>query len=55
MMHLSDTSSVAQHLKKPFMPNNRITENSYRKQTILEQQNNKQKLQILEALPIRNI
>ena len=28
-MHLSDTSSIAQHLKKTFMPNNRIMENSY--------------------------
>ena len=31
------------------MPNNRITENSYQN-TTSEQQNNKQKLQILEAL-----
>ena len=31
-MPLTDTSSRAQHLKKTFMPNNRITENSYRKQ-----------------------
>ena len=30
-MHLSDTSSIAQHLKKTFMPNNWIMENSYRK------------------------
>ena len=29
-MHLSDTSSIAQHLKKTFMPNNTITENSHR-------------------------
>ena len=28
-MHLPDTSSVAQHLKKTFMPNNTITENSH--------------------------
>ena len=27
-MHLSDTCSIAQHLKKTFTPNNRITENS---------------------------
>ena len=29
-MHLSDTSSIAQHLKKTFMPNNTTTENSHR-------------------------
>ena len=29
-MHLSDTISMAQHLKKTFMPNNTITENSHR-------------------------
>ena len=29
-MHLSDTSSIAQHLKKTFMPNNTITKNSHR-------------------------
>ena len=28
-MHLSDTSSIAQHFKKTFMPNNTITENSH--------------------------
>ena len=28
-MHHSDTSSIAQHLKKTFMPNNRITKNSH--------------------------
>ena len=38
-MHLSDTSSIAQHLekkknKKTFRPNNRITENSYREHNI---------------------
>ena len=37
------------------MPNNWILENSYRKTTILEKQNNKHKFQILEALYIRNI
>ena len=37
------------------MPNNRITEILTENTTILEQQNNKQKLQILEALHIRNI
>ena len=29
-MHLSDTSSIDQHLKKTFMPNNTTTENSHR-------------------------
>ncbi len=45
-MHLSDTSSIAQ-----FIPYNTITDNT----TILEHQNNKQKLRILEALHIRNM
>ena len=53
-MHLSDTSSIAQHLKKTFIPTTELrkvlTDN-----TILEHQNNKQKLQILEALHIRNM
>ena len=53
-MHLSDTSSIAQHFKKTFMPNKRIKENSYRKHNILENQNNKQKLQILVELHIRH-
>ena len=53
-MNLSDTSSMAQNLKK------RCPKTEYRKiltenTTILEQQNNMQKLQILEALYIRNI
>ena len=52
--HLSDTSSIAQHFKKYSCPTIELrkilTEN-----TILEQQNNKQKLHILEALHIRNI
>ena len=52
--HFSHTSSLAQHLKKhssqqlnfgKFIP----------KTTILEQQNNTQKLQTIEALHIRNI
>ena len=55
-MHLSDTTSIAQHLKEkdscPTRESRKIlTENT----TILDQQNNKQKLQILEALHIRNI
>ena len=54
-MHLSDTSSVAQHLKKTFMPNNTITEDSYRQHNIRTKKKNKQKLQILEALHIRNM
>ena len=53
-MHLSDISSIAQHLKKhsdlKTVFQKILTENT----TILEQ-NNKQKLQILEALCIRNI
>ena len=51
-MHPSDTSSIAQHLKKHSCPTEVwkvLTENT----TILEHQNNKQK-QILEALHIRN-
>ena len=52
-MHLSDTSSIAQHLK-----NIHAQPQNYEKflpKTILEQQNNKPKLQILEAPHIRNI
>ena len=41
-MPRSDTSSIAQHLNK-FMPNDRITKNSHRKQ------NNKQRLQMMMA------
>ena len=55
-MHLSDTSSIAQHFKK----NIHAQQHNYEKiltdnTTILEHQNNKQKLQILEALYIRNL
>ena len=54
-MHLSDTSSIAQHLKKHSCPTTEfqkiLTENT----TLLEQQNNEQKLLILEALHIKNI
>ena len=54
-MHLSDTSSIAQHLKKHSCPTTQprkiLTDNT----TILEHQNNKQKLQILEVLHIRNM
>ena len=53
-MHFSDTSSVAQHLKKHSCSTSEfqkiLTENT----TILEQQNSKQRLQILEGLHIRN-
>ena len=44
-MHPSDTSSIAQHLKK-IMSDKWILENS---------QNNKKKLQILETLHYRNM
>ena len=54
-MHLSDTSSIAQHLKKHSCPNNTITEILTDNTTILEHQNNKQKQQILEALHIRSM
>ena len=37
------------------MPNNRITKILTDNTTVLEHQNNKQKLQILEALHIRNM
>ena len=54
-MYLSDTSSIPQHLKKhsgPIIELRKIlTDNT----AILEHQNNKQKLQILEALHIRNM
>ena len=53
-MHLSDISSIIQHLKKHSCLTTELwkilTDN-----TILEHQNNKQKLQILEALHIRNM
>ena len=53
-MYLSDTSSIAQHLKKYSCPTTEylkiLTDNA----TILEQQSSKQTLQILEALHIRN-
>ena len=54
-VYLSNTSSIAQHLKKHSCPTTQqrkiLTDNT----TILEHQNNKQKLQILEALHIRNL
>ena len=54
-MNLSDTSSIAQHLKKDSCSTTQqrkiLTDNT----TILEHQNNKHKLQILEAQHIRNM
>ena len=49
-MHLSDTSSIAQHLKKHSCPTAQLRKILTDNTTILEHQNNKQKLQILEAL-----
>ena len=54
-MHLSDTSSIAQHLKKHSCPKTQLRKILTDNTTILEHQNNKQKLQILEALHIRNL
>ena len=54
-MHLSDTSSIAQHLKKHSCPTTQLRKILTDNTTILEHQNNKQKLQILEALHIRNM
>ena len=54
-MHFSDTSSIAQHLKKHSCPTTKLRKILTENTTILEHQNNKQKVQILEALHIRNI
>ena len=54
-LHLSDTSSIAQHLKKHTCPTTELRKILTENTTMLEHQNNKQKLQILEALHIRNI
>ena len=54
-MHLFDTSSIAQHLKKHSCPTTELQKILTENTTILEQQNNKQKLEILKALHIRNI
>ena len=51
----SDTSSIAQHLKKHSCPTTQLRKILTDNTTILEHQNNKQKLQILEALYIRNL
>ena len=54
-MHLSDTSSIAQHLKKHSCPTTHLRKILTDNTAILEHQDNKQKLQILEALHIRNM
>ena len=54
-MYLSDTSSIAQHLKRHSCPTTQLRKILTDNTTILEHQNNKQKLQILEALRIRNL
>ena len=54
-MHLSNTSSIVQHLKNIHAQQQNYETILTDDTTILEYQNNKQKLQILEALHIRNI
>ena len=54
-IHFSDTSSIAQNLKKHSWPTTELRKILTDNTTILEHQNNKQKLQILESLQIRNI
>ena len=54
-IHLSDTRSIAQHLKKHSCPTTQLRKILTDNTTILEHQNNKQKLQILKALHIRNL
>ena len=54
-MYLSDTSSIAQHLKKHSCPTTELRKILTNNTTILEHQNNKQKLHILEAVHIRNM
>ena len=54
-MHRSNTSSIAQHLKKHSCPTTKLRKILTDNTIILEYQNNKQKLQILEALHIRNM
>ena len=54
-LYLSDTSSIIQHLKKHSFPTTELRKILIDNTTILEHQNNKQKLQILEALHIRNM
>ena len=52
-IHLSDTNSIARHLKKHSCSTTELRK--FLPKTILKQQKNKQKLQILEALDIKNI
>ena len=54
-MHLSDTISIAQHLKRHSFTTTEFRKTLTENTTILEQQNNKQKLQILKTEHIRNI
>ena len=54
-MHFSYTSSIAHHLKKNIHAQPQNCGKSLLKTTILKQRNNIKKLQILEALHIRNI
>ena len=54
-MHLFDISSTAKHLKKHSCPTTELRKILTDNTTILEHQNNKQKLLILEALHIRNM
>ena len=54
-MHLSDTSSIEQLLKRHSCLTTELQKIHTENTTILEHQNNKQKLQILRALHIRNI
>ena len=54
-MQLSDTSSIAQNLKTHSCPTTELQKILTENTIILEQQNNKQKLRILEPLLIRNI
>ena len=53
-MHLSNTSSIAAIKKKHSCPTTELRK-IFIENTIIEHQNDKQKLQILEALHIRNI
>ena len=53
-MHFSDTSSMAQHLKRHSCHTTKFRKILTKNTTILQQKNCKQKLQILEALHIRN-
>ena len=54
-MHLSDISSIAQAFKKHSCPTTELRKILTDNTTILEHQKDKQKLQILETLHIRNM